>query len=379
MESRIISNQQTHSIRNYGIDLLRCLAMMMVVMLHTLSKSGLLYDTVVGSLKYEASWFIEIFCYCAVDCFVLISGYVGVRCKFKFSRIILLWLQVVFYNVVCSLIFQGVNGEFDFVQIILRFLPVSTNSYWFFTHYFALCFMMPFINKIILKSTFKQNAVYLSFLLVLFSVLPAIYGIPFAKIDKFDSNIFYTERGYSIIWLVVVYALGAFIKRCQEEKVFEEIKPWTYFIIIIVSDIFVWAIHYMCVNREKPVSHNFMVSYTSPFIVINAVSFLLLFSKFNFSKNISKAIEFFSSGAFAVYLIHSQEDVYPIYAKMVSPIADYRLLKVLPCLIFTVVFVFVVCTVIDFVRGKLFGLLRIDKLSKTADKLPVVNWLNNDH
>lgn len=80
--------------------------MMMVVMLHTLSKSGLLYDTVVGSLKYEASWFIEIFCYCAVDCFVLISGYVGVRCKFKFSRIILLWLQVVFYNVVCSLIFQ---------------------------------------------------------------------------------------------------------------------------------------------------------------------------------------------------------------------------------------------------------------------------------
>ncbi|MDY3812081.1 acyltransferase family protein, partial [Eubacterium sp.] len=69
--------------RNYGIDLLRCVAMALVVMLHTLSRSGLLNNTPTHSLKYEVMWAMEIVAYCAVNVFIIISGYVGLKSRFK--------------------------------------------------------------------------------------------------------------------------------------------------------------------------------------------------------------------------------------------------------------------------------------------------------
>ena len=42
--------------------------------------------------------------YCAVDCYGLISGYVGVNGKFRPARLLELWLQVFFYSFGLSLI-----------------------------------------------------------------------------------------------------------------------------------------------------------------------------------------------------------------------------------------------------------------------------------
>ena len=151
--------------RNYGIDLLRCVAMALVVMLHTLSRSGLLNNTPTHSLKYEVMWAMEIVAYCAVNVFIIISGYVGLKSRFKLSRILLLWLQVVFYNVLLTLIVSAVNGSFDKATIIKAFLPVSTDAYWFFTQYFLLCFIMPFVNMAILHFKPKQNVFLLSIIL----------------------------------------------------------------------------------------------------------------------------------------------------------------------------------------------------------------------
>ena len=82
-------------VRSYNVDLLRIISMMMVVTLHSLSRSGMLTET--EGIIFNLSWFLEIVCYGAVDIFLLISGYFGVKSKFKLSRILSLWLQVVFY------------------------------------------------------------------------------------------------------------------------------------------------------------------------------------------------------------------------------------------------------------------------------------------
>ena len=62
--------------RNYGIDLLRMILMLMVVILHVLGHGGVLDATTPLSAKYCVSWLIESFAYCAVNCYALISGYV---------------------------------------------------------------------------------------------------------------------------------------------------------------------------------------------------------------------------------------------------------------------------------------------------------------
>ena len=51
--------------RNYGVDLLRIVAMYMVVVLHVLGKGGILYSLPKLSISYEVAWILEIAAYCA--------------------------------------------------------------------------------------------------------------------------------------------------------------------------------------------------------------------------------------------------------------------------------------------------------------------------
>lgn len=368
-KSRVTQNK---SARNYGIDLLRCFAMAMVLMLHTLSRSGLLTETKIPSLKYEIVWLIEILCYCAVDCFVIISGYVGLHSRFRLSRILLLWFQVAFYNVALTVSIQAIQGDINAVDIIRAFLPVSTGAYWFFTQYFVLCFLMPFINKLINSISLKQSGILVGIMMLFFSVMPMFYAIPVDFLGKFEDDIFFTKRGYSVIWMVIMYTLGAFIKRLSEKEILSRIKSRTLLTALIFSDAIIWIIHYLCVNGEKSVSHYFVIAYTSPFVVISAVSMVLLFSRMHFNKFFEKAIAFFSVGAFSVYLVHSNAEIYPIFTELVSRMLDMRVLKLLPCLLFTVVFVFLVCTVFDFVRNKLFKIIGINKLFRKIDDLQIM-------
>lgn len=265
------------SARNYGIDLMRCVAMAMVVTLHNLQRSGLLTQTAVGTLKYEVVWLIEIFCYCAVDCFVIVSGYVGLHSKFRLSRILLLWLQVVFYHAGCTILFQAIGNSWDAVELLRCFLPVSTNAYWFFTHYFALCFFMPFLNRLSLSLSLKQNGMLVGVMLAFFSFLPMLYAFPVHILGEFVENRFFTERGYSFLWMLVLYTIGAFLKRLSEEGALTRIKTKFYLLLYFCSNMVVWMIHFFCVNREEPLSPYFIVAYTSPVIVLSAVGLVLLF------------------------------------------------------------------------------------------------------
>ena len=54
------------SSRNFGIDLLRVVAMFYVVTLHCIGPGGILSAAEIGSVQYHTAWFLEIWTYCAV-------------------------------------------------------------------------------------------------------------------------------------------------------------------------------------------------------------------------------------------------------------------------------------------------------------------------
>jgi surface polysaccharide O-acyltransferase-like enzyme len=125
--------------RNYGIDLLRIVSMFMVVILHVLGQGGVLTNIQHLTLKGEIFWGIEIACYCAVNCYALISGYVGINAKHKYVNIISLSLQVLFYSVcitgaeIAIALFN--RTEISFLTIVSHLLP-SITDYWYFSAYF---------------------------------------------------------------------------------------------------------------------------------------------------------------------------------------------------------------------------------------------------
>lgn len=67
--------------RFMSLDFLRIVAMLMVVILHLLSK-GCALDSLSYSIR-TVSWFLEAFCIGAVNIYVLISGYFLYESEFK--------------------------------------------------------------------------------------------------------------------------------------------------------------------------------------------------------------------------------------------------------------------------------------------------------
>ena len=91
--------------RNYGVDLLRIVSMAMIAMLHVLGHGGVLNASVNNVMVYSLAWLLEVGAYCAVNCYALISGYVGYGGKFKYSNIIVVlasrFLDSCIYGYIC--------------------------------------------------------------------------------------------------------------------------------------------------------------------------------------------------------------------------------------------------------------------------------------
>ena len=360
--------KSTH--RNNGVDLLRIASMIMIVMLHTLGRSNLLTKTVPLSLKYEIAWFIEIACYCAVNCFILISGYVGINSRFRLSRIIALWTQVAFYSVVLEVVYQFICGILDIQALVYSLFPLLTNEYWFFTQYLVLCFLMPFLNKMIKSLNNQQQTLLTGVVLIFFSVLPFLYYSPLPLVGN-KKDVFFTGRGYSILWFIVLYICGSTIKNLEKRNILQLKSIWLsscYFICVLLT----WLIHYACKRHIKPLSDLFAVSYTSPLIVLAAISLLLLFSNLRFNIRMQRFITFWSPGAFGVYLIHSNPRVYILYVKACTYFMDMKVLQLIPSLIITVALVYFICALADILRAYFFSFFRLNKLFSMVDK----SWFN---
>ena len=133
---------QSNPNRNYGIDLLRILAMFMVLVLHILGQGGILQAQPVSPRNYWTAWFLEIAAYGAFDVYALISGFVGCKAKRRYASLAELWLRVFFYSVSFSVIDKlFFNRTIGKRKLLFAFFPLTKGYWWYFTMFFALFFL----------------------------------------------------------------------------------------------------------------------------------------------------------------------------------------------------------------------------------------------
>ena len=283
--------------RNYGIDFLKILSMFFIVILHSLGHGGLLNHVSASSIQYKFVWIIEIIAYCAVDIFGLISGYVSYtkeEKKVKISNFMKLWMQVVFYSLSITIIFYIFKKNSvlkgDFVSAIT---PISNNLYWYFTAYAGLFVFMPFINKAIRNS---DNI----FLRKLFYIIILVFSIFDTKYKRFGLS-----NGYSFAWLLILYVLGAIIKKCDIGK---DCKAWE-------TVLFIFALYLITYLNKifKFKYQGILLSYTSPTVLGVAIMYLIGFSKIKFNNIPKKIIKFGVVSSFTIYLINDN----PIFRKYI--------------------------------------------------------------
>lgn len=286
--------------RNYGVDLLRIIAMYMVVVLHLLGGGEILEYFSLCSLEYEAAWVLELIAFPAVNCYALISGYVSVDAKYGYSNIIMLWLQVCFYTVLIPVsFFVCMPNAVDLRGIVSGFFPILTNQYWYFTAYVGVFLFMPGMRIIVNKMSQKDLKRMLAFGFALLSVCPVIA----------NADIFNTANGYSMLWLCYLFLVGAYIKKYN---VFMRCKTRDLILIcfgcLALTLGIKFVIEYVSWNYfERLLICDFMTRYTSPLILVEAMALLIVFSRIQLGEFLQKIVRKITPLVFGIYLIHNHQ------------------------------------------------------------------------
>ena len=209
ISSHSLAENGGHPARQANLDLLRCVAMMMVIVLHYLGKGNLLADPKSPTI-YPAEWLpwlLECFCCVAVNVYMFISGYFLCTSSFRPGRLIRLWLQVWLYSVIFGLIgaLTGVMAqtEFDTHFILTLLFPISMKHYWFMTAYIFLYILLPFIGSAVRKMTKRQMQIAVLLLLFVFCLQKSVLPV------RLETD----SLGYDCLWYLSVFTAAAYVRR----------------------------------------------------------------------------------------------------------------------------------------------------------------------
>lgn len=340
--------------RNYGIDLLRLVAAFYVIILHVVIQGGVFNATTPYTYQNYACRLLLVFSFCAVNIFGIISGYVGYREPPKecsYAGYFPTWLTVVFY---CVLI----TGSYRFIfpetvtreDLAYAFFPVATRQYWYFSAYTLVFFLAPFLNKAIYYASDKENRQL--FCIICF----------FITMVEYIGGGLYMYKGYSAIWLILLYLIGGIMKKtgmCSKLS-----APVIMMIIIIIN----FCLFYLSVKVIYLPFFLFSIdfevdqSYITPFYLASAILHVALFSRLKFNTLGKKFIGFAAPAAFSVYIANTQPTFWRFYMKnrFTSWGASSPKGIFIRVLAFAAIFVLSV-VIIDYFRRKLFLLLRVHK------------------
>lgn len=280
--------------RDSNMELLRIVAMFLVVMVHTnyLSIGGPnkqdLIDTFYSSISRFTVQSVSVVC---VNLFILLSGWYGI--KIKRWKIDTLFFQLFFF-VLVSILYGFVFSKKVTLTDILRILRLH-DMWWFVKAYLLLYFMSPILNAFCENTTKKEFTF----------VLIAFYA--FSSLNWLIEWVPWMVNGYSTISFIGLYLLARYFRMFHEQN--NRINGNLLLVLYVVSTLM--TIVGMYVTTQKGInSEKWFGGYDSPFVIIASLSLLLLFSRMSVKCRVVNTI---AESCFAVYLFHTSHYVFQDY------------------------------------------------------------------
>lgn len=371
MEINTELNPTPHSERNHGIELLRIFAMLLAAVLHILKKGGVITASEGNLAAYSTVWLLEAAAYCAVNCYALISGYVGYSDRpkpLRLARCIELWLQVVFYSVIITTVYciagVGSVGVSNFAD---AFLPVTSKQYWYFTAYIGMFFFIPLLNALVRRLNRRALVSLCIMLIAVFSLYDT-----FASFWKKDPLAL--VGGHSPLWLGVLYIFGAAMKKLHVPESMSSKKA----LLIYASAAVFTALFKITGDRLlRFVPGSLFVRDTSPTVLLCAAALLVAFARFKPGRKLTEFAVLFAPAAFGVYLLHVSPLVFEhvignrfaFIGRLPFPLIPFAVLA-------SAGVILVVGLAADKVRILLFKALGVPKLCRKAEKSIRRLWMH---
>ena len=125
--------------RDTNMELLRIVAMFMVVTLHCIGHGDFLNDTSVSLENYILLRLLDSLSQIANALFLMTTGYYMINKKFNLKRILDLWGKTIFYSFIIWIVCVLLGRE---TQVLKSLFPVTIGNYWFISAYISLYFLI---------------------------------------------------------------------------------------------------------------------------------------------------------------------------------------------------------------------------------------------
>lgn len=361
--------------RNVGIEFARIVAIYLVVLQHIVFLGGLA-NANAGILHRLQARLLEAASQTSVNIFALISGFVffqriitdseyryhgcGRRFIWDWKHFLKLWLQVFVTGLgmlgFVAMFSLGLTHSKTFATLpfkpvsitvsdcLTAFFPLFRDEYWYFTGYFWVFLLSPFLATV----ASRRGAGWLA--LALLGIVGAVTAWP-GGVELLPLN-----KGYSAAWLVLLAFVGMCIAKYNAVSRYS--RPLICFSVAALAVALTAGQRFLM--SAVPALKTFfgdewtLHHYTSLTVIIGAVAFVLGASVINFGRSARKLICLFSSCVFGVYLLHVQPVFFNNFFK-----GHFQFLDTLPDWLFgigaagTAALVFLICIVIEKLRRRI--------------------------
>lgn len=198
---------------------------------------------------------------------------------------------------------------------------------------------MPILNRFLFEVDEKTAQKAFIILFVLFSCM------------EFLQDTFRTGAGYSALWLMVLYCMGALAKRIhifENKKTISLLLMWAFCIVVTW-----WAKIYIGIGD--------LVNYVSPTIVMSGLLMVVLFARIPLKGSIISKI---SPLAFGIYLFQLSPILWNYLAGAFSFVGQFHVIVSIVCTFGLAALIFVSGLLVEFIRYYIAKAIGIPKLSK---------------
>lgn len=281
--------------RNYTIDTLRTIAILLVVLLHV---SAEYVNYGMENSTYDVSFWIgnivDSFSRICVPIFVLISGMflIGRNENFiqfykkRASRILIpLVIWSIIYLIYSAILSYVANNTFDIITLIkATILGKPFYHMWYLYMLIGLYLVTPILNNNISKISRKS--------LWIVAILLLIFGMVNSSYDLILKN-----RPIFILWFMNY--LGYFILGFLLKDYNKKTSSKSLFIMYLISG---FIISILSFYTAKHFDNLYFYGYLTPFVIIASISIFMLFQQINFKENLFSKISHLTLG---IYVIHA--------------------------------------------------------------------------
>lgn len=285
------------------------------------------------------------------DIFILIAGYYMSQSRFTARKLAKLWGEAAFYSMALFSIFYVLNRgglaevfslyevEFGVEQVAHAILPIGYSSYWFATCYVVLMMLSPLLNIVLDHFSKKQLLYGLAIATIFWSIMPILIN-----------TAYYSSE---LTWFCMLYLYAGYIQRYVSTT-----GDWKHNAVLALFAYLIGVMSVVCMiyvghvtGSERLINQSVhFVGHNSPIVLLFAIEIFLVTIKIRARTNVQ--INAIASATFGVYLVHNNYYIKIFLWKYLLglPESVYDTGWLVPHMLLSVLAVYAICMVIDFIR-----------------------------